>query len=68
VYFITTEAGFPSSLLSVSVGKPGKIQVSGIVQTESTRTKAEAILKGVKGIEPVDNHIQISTSALWSPH
>ena len=60
------EAGFPASLLSVSVSEPGKIQVGGIVQTESTRTKAEAILKGVSGIESVDNQVRINTGPLWS--
>jgi cytidylate kinase len=60
------EAGFSSAALSVAVVQPGKIQVSGMVQTESTRTRAEAILKGVKGIESVDNQVRIFTGPAWS--
>ncbi len=58
------EAGFPSSLLSVSVSDPGKIQLAGAVASESSRTKVEAILKGVKGVESVDNQVRILAGPL----
>jgi cytidylate kinase len=58
------EAGFPSSLLSVSVSEPGRLQMSGVVQTESTRMQAEAALKGVKGVESVDNQVRTSVRPL----
>jgi len=61
------EAGFPSSLLSVSVTEPGKLQMSGVVQTESTRMQAEDALKGVKGIDSIENRVQVAVGALWSP-
>ncbi len=53
------EAGFGPSPLSVSVLEPGKIQISGIVPMESTKTNAEEILKGVKGIESIDNQVRV---------
>lgn len=53
------EAGFPSTAHSVSVVEPGKIRLTGIVAVESTKTKVEEILKGVKGIESVDNELQV---------
>ena len=61
------EAGFSPPSLSVSVLDPGKIKVSGIVATESTRTKTEEILKGVKGIESIDNQVRVAAGLEWSP-
>ncbi len=61
------EAGFSSSALSVAVVQPGKIQVSGVVATESTRTKAEEILKGVRGIESIENQVRVPAGIAWSP-
>ena len=54
------EAGFPSAAVSVAVVEPGKIRLTGIVAVESTKTKVEEILKGVKGIESVDNELQVT--------
>ena len=53
------EAGFSSTSLSVAVVEPGKIRLTGPVAGESTKTKAEEILKGVKGIESVDNELEV---------
>ncbi len=50
------EAGFA---LSVSVLEPGKIQLTGTVAAQSSKTKAEEVLKGVKGIKSIDNQIQV---------
>jgi cytidylate kinase len=43
---------------SISVLEPGKIQLTGYVTGEATKTKAEEILKGVKGVKSVDNQVQ----------
>jgi cytidylate kinase len=61
------EAGFSSPSFSVTVIEPGKIQVSGVVATASTRTKAEEILKGVKGIELIENQVRVAAGIAWSP-
>jgi cytidylate kinase len=53
------EAGFSSTSLSVAVVEPGKIRLTGPVAAESTKRKVEEILKGVKGIESVDNALQV---------
>jgi cytidylate kinase len=53
------EAGLPSASLSVAVVEPGKIRLTGPVAAESTKTKAEEILKGVKGIESIDNALEV---------
>ena len=53
------EAGFSSTSLSVAVVEPGKIRLTGPVAGESTKTKAEEILKGVKGVESVDNALEV---------
>jgi cytidylate kinase len=54
------EAGFPSHLLSISVLEPGKIRLTGTVAAESTKTKVEEILEGVKGIESIDNELRVT--------
>jgi cytidylate kinase len=44
---------------SISVLEPGRIQLTGIVSHERTRTTAEEILKGVHGARFIDNRIQV---------
>ena len=44
---------------SISVLEPGKIQLTGFVTEELTKTKAEEILRRVKGIQSIDNQIQV---------
>jgi cytidylate kinase len=51
------EAGLKHSL-SISVLEPGKIQLTGYVTDEMTKTKAEEILRKVKGIQSIDNRVQ----------
>ena len=56
------EAGFAHGFytsLSVSVPAPGKVRVSGNVDALERKTKAETVLKSVKGIESVENAIQV---------
>jgi cytidylate kinase len=43
----------------ISVLEPGKIQLTGFVVEELNKTKAEEILKAVKGIKSVDNQIRV---------
>ncbi len=45
---------------SITVLEPGRIQLTGLVAEPLTKTKAEEILKGVKGIKSIDNQIQVS--------
>jgi cytidylate kinase len=61
------EAGLFSAYLSVSALESGKIRLTGTVLSDSTATKAAEILKGVKGIEFVDNQIRVVTGTVWSP-
>ena len=61
------EAGFASPSLSVSISEPGKIRLTGTVAAESTKTKAEEILKGVKGIESIENQVRVVAGLEWSP-
>lgn len=56
------ESGFiygPLTSISVSVPEPGKIQLTGFVEHKGNKTKAEEVLKKVKGIESIDNQIRI---------
>jgi hypothetical protein len=50
---------------SISVLEPGRIQLTGFVVEPLTKTKAEEILKGVKGIKSIDNQIQVSETARY---
>ena len=51
------EAGF--SLVCASAVAPGRVQLTGIVGSEPSRAKTEALLRGVKGIESIDNQLDI---------
>jgi len=53
------EAGFASTSLSVSVSKPGRIRLMGTTFAQSSKTKAEEVLKRVKGVESVDNEVKV---------
>ena len=44
---------------SISVLEPGRIQLTGVVSHERTRTTAEEVLKRVKGAQFIDNQIQV---------
>ena len=46
---------------SISVLEPGRIQLTGFVAEEMTKTKAEEILRRVKGIKSIDNQVQVMT-------
>jgi cytidylate kinase len=45
--------------LSVSVVEPGRVRVSGRVETAAQRAEAEQVLRAVKGVEAVENGIQV---------
>ena len=56
------EAGLsygPSTSVSIFVEQPGKVTLSGLVENERSKTRAEDVIKGVKGVESVDNRIRI---------
>jgi len=53
------EAGFSPASLSVTVAEGGKVRLTGAVAADSSKRKAEKILKGVKGVELVDNAVQV---------
>ena len=46
---------------SISVLEPGKIQVTGFLVAETTKTKLEEILRRVRGIQSIDNQVQVMT-------
>jgi osmotically-inducible protein OsmY len=46
--------------LSVSVVAPRKIQVRGTVGTEARRAEAEQVLRAVKGVDAVENLIEVA--------
>ena len=50
--------GFVTSL-SVSVVEPGKVHVGGNVESEERKVEAEDVLRSVKGVESVENAIQV---------
>ena len=45
--------------LSVSVVGPGRVRVSGNVETEGSKANAEKLLRSVKGVVSVENAIQV---------
>jgi hypothetical protein len=51
------EAGLRHGL-TVTVLAPGKIRITGYVTEEAGKAKTEQILKGVKGVQSIDNQIQ----------
>lgn len=48
-----------ASTLSVSVVAPGKVRVTGDVETRARQAEAEAVLKSVKGVTAVENAILV---------
>ncbi|HET6461281.1 MAG TPA: cytidylate kinase family protein [Syntrophales bacterium] len=55
------QAGFRSSYVSAFVNEPGKVRLTGVVQVPREKSTAERIAKGVKGVESVENGIQIAS-------
>ncbi len=55
-----TEAGFPSSYISSYVVAPGKVRLTGVVQVPWERSAAERAALDVKGVESVENNIEIA--------
>ncbi len=49
-----------AALLSVTVVEPGKVRVSGTVETQGRKIEAENILRAVKGVEAIENAIQVA--------
>lgn len=55
------EAGFPSSYVSAFVNEPGKVRLTGVVQVPWEKSAAERTAQDVKGVESVENKIQIAS-------
>ena len=45
--------------VSVSVDEPGKVRLIGMVEDERSKTRAEEVLKTVKGVESIENQIRV---------
>jgi hypothetical protein len=57
------EAGLtygPTTYISISVSDPGKIRLSGMVESQAGKKRAEEVLKNVKGVELIDNQIRVA--------
>jgi hypothetical protein len=57
---VSVGQGFSASLSVTAVG-PGVVRVSGEVETPARRAEAESILKGVKGVDSVENAIRVAS-------
>jgi cytidylate kinase len=58
-----TEAGLsygPGTSVFVAVDRPGQIRLSGVVEAEQTKTRAEAVVKRVNGVKDVENEIRVA--------
>ena len=58
------EAGLtygPTTSISLSVTEPGNVRLSGLVEKQTTKTRAEKILKNVKGVESIENQIRVTS-------
>jgi len=57
------EAGLtygPTTSISVSVVEPGKIRLSGLAENQVTKTRAENLLKALKGVGSIENQIRVT--------
>jgi len=57
------EAGLtygPTTSISISVSDLGKIRLSGLVENKASKTRAEEVLKTVKGVGSIENQIRIA--------
>jgi cytidylate kinase len=57
------EAGLtygPTTSISISVTEAGKVRLSGLVEDQATKVRAEKVLKNIKGIESIENQIRIT--------
>ena len=56
---LEAELGYPSNLVSISVLEPGKIRLTGFLEPKWDKERVERILKGVKGLQSIDNQTRI---------
>jgi cytidylate kinase len=57
------EAGLtygPTTSISVSVVEPDKIRLSGLAENQATKTRAENLLKALKGVGSIENQIRVT--------
>jgi cytidylate kinase len=58
------EAGLtyePTTSISISVTEPGKVRLGGWVEKQAMKTRAEKVLKNVKGVESIENEIRVTS-------
>lgn len=48
-----------ATAVSISVDEPGKVTLTGLVEDERSKIRAEEVIRGVKGVESVDNQIRV---------
>jgi hypothetical protein len=53
------ESGFSMDSLSLSVPELGAVRLTGVAHAQSDAARAGDILRGVRGVESVDNDIRI---------
>jgi len=53
--------GLETSVL-VTVDEPGKVRLSGLVEDEQSKIRAEEVVKKVKGVTAIDNQIRVRPS------
>jgi cytidylate kinase len=46
--------------VSVTVPEPGKVRLTGLVEEEGAKKRAEGVVNLVKGVEAIDNQIRVS--------
>ncbi len=56
----------PSHSVSAEVPEPGKVELNGFVEDQTSRSRAEEVVKGVKGVLSVENKIRIAPVARFA--
>jgi len=52
--------GPAGAYVSVIVEEPGRVRLLGVVDDKTSKTRAEKIVKNVKGVESIDNQIRVA--------
>jgi cytidylate kinase len=52
--------GPAGAYVSVVVEEPGRVRLLGVVDDKTSKTRAEKIVKNVKGVESIDNQIRVA--------
>jgi hypothetical protein len=52
--------GPAGAYVSVIVEEPGRVRLLGMVDDKTSKTRAEKIVKNVKGVESIENQIRVA--------